>query len=652
MLTLFTQTTSLSEGSPQSHLAIPIRLPASPLTPSNVLLQRPQLVIVTRRHSSFDESMPNMYPIPDTSFGVHEEALQTRIENDLSMGWGPFEVVDCSTFLVGEIPQEPLTSHASSKCSGDDPAPCTDRVKLWLDPPCAGAIRRFVCVNSEDLWPLPRIGGWQVVGVPHSFPWTRYLVMLVPVQGQSAQWTWMSLGELRRQLPEEWATLVHHYRSTIEISNPLEAAEVKLEEMNENSEEGDSDEDGGEDEDEDEDEGECDYEDYEENEDEGEDEQDIFPGLGTPTRKRSWDQANNEGHRDSITRITGSKSGIHQGHGGWHGRLAIQREVEPRGNASLFSGNWSWANARSVNLQTSSSLSPNTKVSSYNSASLGFSTIQGFMTSTAITSKSHSLHEQGTNVCKLTTFNCLSGQLSSPCQEWPFSNATCCTSGEVHLARINSAPFGPSNRLKRARMGTGAQLHMSDQNCNTIADEHYRHKCRNNSTDWNIEFVLKAGNLPAPRRFEPPADGLVLDLDRPLSIPHTTQAAFSAQQQASTGAALLPLSGFTSRAHPTTYHPFTYPSECSSNDSPMRSLAPSPLPPPTQPCLQHSTRTESHPVTPSATVREQYGSVYLQLHGKEVTVRRSARLGARGLADIPQSLIQPLSRVRLMKDTR
>ena len=192
----------------------------------------------------------------------------------------------------------------------------------------------------------------------------------------------------------------------------------------------------------------------------------------------------------------------------------------------------------------------------------------------------------------LTTVNCLSGQLSSPCQAWLLSNATCCTSREVHLARINSTPAGPSNRLERARRGIGAQSPITDQNCNTIADEHYRHTCWKNSADLYIKLGLNAGNLP-PRRSEP-----------------------------------------------------------SSTDSPLSSLAPSPPTPPTQSSPQHSIRTESHPVAASSTTREQYGSVYLQLHGKEVLVRRSARLGARGLAEIPQSLIKPLPWDRPMKATR
>ena len=612
--------TRLPQGSPPTRLTVP---------------WGPQLVIVSRRLSIFDESVPNIYPIPETPFKSHEEPLQTNIDDGLSIGWGPFEVIGSNTPFVGECPQALSVPEGSTIDSGDDRAPCTGIVKLWLDPPCAGASRRSACVSSEHLCCLPRIGGWQVVGDPFSSPWTRYLVMLVPDQGQNAQWTWMTLEALCIRLPGKWEALVTSYRSAVEMHKRVEEAKVRTKEVEWIREDDDDDE--GDDEEDD--------EEYDEEYDE-EDNEEIAQGSGRLSHKRNWEEANNEGHEGRPNQLQEQER---------------QREVGPGGNLRPFLGHWSWAAARSVPVQTcSSSISPCTKASPRSNSSSGSPTMQSPTASAELIPEAYPSQQQSTQVFNsFVTVNSLSPQLASPCQLRPLSNGTSCTTGEGLSNPPASTPStlpGPSNPLKRARLGTRVQsriLDLPDLYEDSISDGHYRTISRKNTADLNTELELDTGNVPLPvpaGESKSSTDDLVLDLDKPLPKSLTTRTAFAAKQQVSTAAIPSLPTGIAHGPHSVIHQSSKFPSDSS---SPLSSLAPSPPPPPPPPpaaqtSRQQLTRAESHWLESSSLMKEQCGSVYLQLHGK-ISVRRSARLGARGLAEIPRSLMKPLSRERLMK---
>ena len=617
--------TSLPQG---SLPPTPTRLTVPPLAPSP---RRPQLVIVSRRLSLFEQSPPKIYPIPEATFEEHEEALQTRIENDLSIGWGPFEVVDPNTLFVGEYPQDvSLLSPEYHR------APCTDIVNLWLDPPCTGASRRFACISSKYLWYLPRIGGWQVVGISRSFPWTRYLVMLVPDRGKNAQWIWVSLGALRRQLPDEWATLVHQYRSRTEVDKQAEVVEVEMEGM-----EGDEDE-GDDDKNHDSDEGEDEYEDDGEYDKEGEGAEEskksITQGLGRLGCKRSWDEAYLDGgHLCGTNGYRGSSGG--RPDEGWRDQLqeqVRQRELGSRGNPRFFLGSWSWATAHSVHARTGSSLSPCTRASSCSSSPLWSPKMQGPTTLTRLIPEMYSSQEQGFCVCNsFTVVNHLPSQLGNPCQHRPSSDTYYTTREGLRLpvlppAHINNTPPGYLKTLKRARLVTGIQSHIVD--LHDLYDNHnsesYRHKIRKNSADSNNKLELDIGRVPTPNpacRSTYSTNDLVRDLEKPLPKSLTTWTAFAGKQVPAVRPPSQP-GCLTQRPHSVTHQPPKSSPECSPTHSPLRSPATSP-PPAAQTSRHQSIRTER--VETSSLVTELYGSVYLQLHGKEVSVRRSARLGTR-----------------------
>ncbi|KAF8419350.1 hypothetical protein EV426DRAFT_644965, partial [Tirmania nivea] len=101
-------------------------------------------------------------------------------------------------------------------------------VRVWVEHESAGENRKAVFIRVEHVRRLPRIEGWQVVKKTGGGILTRYMVMVAPdATGQTPlSWVWMTVLEIREQLPEQCDELVREYR---EYNPSLLRTEAKAE---------------------------------------------------------------------------------------------------------------------------------------------------------------------------------------------------------------------------------------------------------------------------------------------------------------------------------------------------------------------------------------------------------------------------------------
>ena len=146
---------------------------------------------------------------------------------------GPYEILD------EHIIQSPIPINAKPELPGSElhedalkvfeDTSYEKVVRVWVERESAGESRKAVFVRVAHVRRLPRIGGWQVVKKSGCGALTRYMVMVAPgATGQTPlSWVWMTVPEIREQLPERCDGLIQEYR---EYNPNLLQAEAEAEE--------------------------------------------------------------------------------------------------------------------------------------------------------------------------------------------------------------------------------------------------------------------------------------------------------------------------------------------------------------------------------------------------------------------------------------
>lgn len=199
---------------------------------------RPREWVIIAR-GDFPKGQPhrdNKFVRPNPPLHDGEEQLKYRIPFLPQPEVGPYEILD-EHIIRSPMPERYINAKPelpNSELHEDALKVVEDTsyekvVRVWVESESAGGSRKAVFIRVEHVRRLPRIEGWQVVKKSGGGALTRYMVMVAPdIAGQTPpSWVWMTVPELREQLPERWDELVQEYR---EYNPYLLQAEAEAEE--------------------------------------------------------------------------------------------------------------------------------------------------------------------------------------------------------------------------------------------------------------------------------------------------------------------------------------------------------------------------------------------------------------------------------------
>lgn len=193
-----------------------------PPTPPPVQARRREWVIIARG------DFPKGQPHQDNRFvrlspPLHDGEKELRYHLPFSPlpEVGPYEILDAHIIqspmperYINVEPELPNSELHEDALKVIEDTSCEKVIRVWVECESAGGSRKAVFIGVEHVHRLPRIDGWQVVKKSGVGALTRYMVMVAPDgTGQTPlKWVWMTVPEIREQLPEQCDELVQEYR--------------------------------------------------------------------------------------------------------------------------------------------------------------------------------------------------------------------------------------------------------------------------------------------------------------------------------------------------------------------------------------------------------------------------------------------------------